>query len=85
MVWRLLNVLPGWRKAGRVWDEHLERVLTQRRGFARLVVAPQQCWNSSAHIALEKHVDDRHIVGEPAALGQVLSALGSDEVLEHTG
>ena len=76
MVWRFRKVLHGRQPAGRVWGRRLSHALSQRHDIVRAALARLVFWGSSVQIAPEENAGGLSVVGETAALGQFLPALG---------
>ena len=70
-VWRLLKVVPGRKKAGRVWGGHVAAVVANQ-WFERCRVATQFFFGKRRPLAMEKHVDVMHGVGERPPLHRFL-------------
>ena len=62
MMWRLRRQLPGRRKAGQKWTQHLAKVLVSL-DFEQSAAAPQFFVKRSPWLGLEAHMDDMHVVG----------------------
>ena len=79
MVWKLLRVFYGRRKAARAWVEHLATLLVGKCGLERSASAPQFFrlpGQERPALGLEVHMDDLHIGGHFALLERLGEQLG---------
>ena len=63
IMWKLVKQLPDRRRAGQAWVDHMAAILVDKLGFVRNPKDPQFFRLNT--IALELHMDDFHMTGDP--------------------
>ena len=81
--WKLLKQLPGRRRAGQAWVDHVAAALV-REPLCLERCAEMPCFfgRRRGQIAAELHMDDMHLTGEPDPLNKVIDQISGEIVCE---